>query len=97
MNPKDCNAKAAKPQSVLEDVIESLKSEVLAVNRLADRIFDMLRDPSPACENGCAKSSPNTVADSLRDIRTITEGTKEQLEGIARILEEQLGCLKLEH
>ena len=85
-----------KQQSILEGEIDLLMGEVLRVNRLVNNIFDILR-PSPPCEVSCEQTPANTVADSLRDIRTFAEGTREQLEGIAKCLDEQLGGLKLEY
>lgn len=92
----NCEAKTARQQSFLENEFESLKSAALRVTRLADDISDKLR-PSPPTTNRATEVTPGTVGDSLREIRTIIEETGEQLEGIAHLLEAQLGSLKLEY
>ena len=98
MNLNECgNAKAmTKQQSILENEIESLRSEIVRVNKLSDAVLDILR-PSPPCTAGCDQNVPTTVADSMRGIRTIAEWSRENLESALRILEEQLGSLKLEY
>ena len=93
---QSCNTTVAKQQSVLEQEIEQMRNESLRVNKLSDTILDILRPSSP-CEPSCEQTSSGTVADSLRDIRTITEGSVVNLEGTLRIFEEQLGGLKLEY
>ena len=91
------NAKIAKQPSVLEGELDCLKGEVIQINRLADTISDMLQSPSPMETSVCNKNCVNTVADSLREIRGIAEEARERFGGIAKLLEEQFGNLKLEY
>jgi len=94
-NNEKCVA-IARQQSFLENEIESLKSAALRANYLVDDIYGKLR-PSPPTNRADEKVIPGTVGDSLREIRTIIEETVEQLEGITKLLEAQLGSLKLEY
>lgn len=86
----------ARKQSILESEIEALREESLKVNSISDSILNTLR-PSPPCGPSCEQTSSGTVADELRNARTITEGTKLNLTEIQRILEDQLGGLRLEY
>lgn len=86
-----------KNQSVLEDELDSLKSEVTRINRLSENISDMLRSPQPSCEGTNDKPMARTISGELNAILAVAEETRTQLESIYRLLEEQLGSLKLEH
>ena len=91
-------AKSAKQSSVIENEIDSLRSEMVRINYLADSISCMLRSPSPSC-NGSSETKPQTktIAGELNAILTIAEETRVQFESISKLLEEQLGSLKLEY
>ena len=89
--------KATKQQSVLENEIESLRSEVLRINNIAEGISCHLRSPQPSCEGTCDKPYTKTLAGELNGILAIAEGARSQLESIGQLLEEQLGGLKLEY
>lgn len=91
-------AKAAKQASILENEISQLKNELTKINRLTNCITEMI-GPSPVCNPSCEgeKNPVNTVANSLKEIRSIAEESRAQLEGIGKCLEEHLGSLKLEY
>jgi hypothetical protein len=93
----NCVLKATKQQSVLENQIELLEREVNAINRLSENIYNILGPARPKCSKDECAPCVNTVANSLGDIRAIAIETREQLEGIAKLLGEQLGSLKLEY
>ena len=89
------SAKAVKQASILENEMGQLKNELTKINRLTNSITEMI-GPSPICNPSCDKSSVDTVANSLREIRFIAEESRGQLENIGKCLEEHLGSLKLE-
>ena len=95
VNQQIC-ALAIKQASILENEIGELKIELTKINRLTNSITEMI-GPSPVCNPSCDKSSVDTVANSLREIRFIAEESRSQLEGIGKCLEEHLGNLKLEN
>ncbi|MDP4158194.1 MAG: hypothetical protein Q8911_00320 [Bacillota bacterium] len=92
----ECAISAPKQMSILENEIGLLRGEVLRIGQLSDNISHILRPPSPIepCET---QQQALTVADSLRDIRTIAEIARSNFESISICLEEQLGSLKLEY
>jgi hypothetical protein len=91
------SAKAVKQSSVIENEIDSLGSEVAKINRLTDSISCMLRSPQPSCEGaGDKPPQAKTIAGELNSILAIAEETRVQLESIGKLLESQLGSLKLE-
>jgi len=92
-----CEAKAAKQSSVIENEIDSLRTEVIRINRLADSISSLLRSPLPSCVETDSKPQTKTIAGELNSILAIAEKTRVQLENIGKLLEEQLGSLKLEY
>jgi len=91
------SAKAAKQASILENEIGQLKNELIKINRLTNGIIKMI-GPSLICNPSSEgeKNSVDTVAESLREIRSIAEESRGQLENIGKCLEEHLGSLKLE-
>ena len=94
---QDSQTKAAKQPSVLENEIDSLRSEVIRINRLADSISDLLRSPQPCCTKDSSKPDTKTIAGELNGILTIAEEARVQLESIGELIESQLGDLKLEY
>lgn len=86
-----------KEQSILENQIELLEKEVNNIYGLSNIIYDILGPSRP--KNPKAECAPcvNTVANSMGEIRTIAIEARENFEGIAKLLEEQLGSLKLEY
>jgi len=97
LNSTACEAKVAKQSSVIENEIDSLRSEVVRLNRLSYDISCILRQPSPSCAGECDKPQTKTIAGELSSILGIAEETRVQLESIGKLLEEQLGSLKLEY
>lgn len=95
-NSAGSNIAAERPESVLETELELLRSEVVRINRLATSVYEMVASPKP-CPTSCDKGAISTVSESLRDIRSIAEESREELEAIGKLLESQLGNLKLEY
>jgi len=91
------NAKSAKQTSVIENEIDSLRSEVIRIRNLSDSISCLLRSPQPSCEGTCDKPQTKTIANELNSILAVAEETRNQLESIAKLIEEQFGSLKLEY
>ena len=99
MDNKTCGINAvAKQPSILENEINQLRLEVNRINDLSEGISNLIRPQRPCSDECCAAKSPvSTIANSLLDIRYVAEEARGRFEEIGKLLEEQLGDLKLEY
>lgn len=97
LNTPSCEKKSvSRESSILEDELNQLRSEVYKINELSTIIYHKLGSPKP-CASNCDKESVGTVSGYLREIRAVAEEARQEFEGIAKLLESQLGDLRLEY
>lgn len=97
MNKLSCESVPMnRKSSILEDELNQLRMEVYKINELSTVIYEKLGSPKP-CATDCDKESVSTISGCLREIRSVAEEARGEFEGIAKLLEEQLGDLKLEY